>query len=65
VAELGDDGRVIKIHEKPSNPPSNLVVTGCYLYDSRVFDIIHTLEPSGRGEFEKRMSITHISSVVK
>jgi len=52
VAELGEDGKVVKIHEKPSNPPSNLVVTGCYLYDWRVFDIIHTLEPSGRGELE-------------
>jgi glucose-1-phosphate thymidylyltransferase len=51
VAELGD-GRVRRIVEKPSNPPSNLAVTGIYMYDARVFDIIRSLEPSQRGELE-------------
>ena len=45
-------GRVSEIVEKPTNPKSHLAVTGCYLYDSRVFDIIKTLAPSGRGELE-------------
>lgn len=52
VAELGDDGNVLSIVEKPSDPPSRWVVTGCYLYDARVFDVVDTLEPSGRGELE-------------
>lgn len=52
VAELGENGKVVRIVEKPSVPPSRWVVTGCYLYDSRVFDVIDTLEPSGRGELE-------------
>jgi glucose-1-phosphate thymidylyltransferase len=47
-----EGNRVVKIIEKPADPPSNLVVTGCYLYDCRVFDIIRRLKPSGRGELE-------------
>ncbi len=51
VAEIKDN-RVIKIEEKPKNPKSNLAVCGLYLYDNKVFDIIKTLRPSGRGELE-------------
>lgn len=40
------------IVEKPDNPQSGLIVTGCYMYDERVFDIISSLEPSERGELE-------------
>jgi glucose-1-phosphate thymidylyltransferase len=51
VPEL-EDGRVIGIVEKPEDPPSNYAVTGIYFYDADVFDVIPTLEPSGRGELE-------------
>jgi glucose-1-phosphate thymidylyltransferase len=44
--------RVIEIEEKPKNPKSNYIVTGLYFYNWRVFDIIKTLKPSGRGELE-------------
>lgn len=46
------NGKVQKIIEKPKVPPSQLAVTGIYQYDSRVFDIIRKLKPSGRGELE-------------
>ncbi len=51
VAELEGD-RVISIEEKPENPKSNYAVTGIYFYDSKVFECIKTLKPSGRGELE-------------
>jgi glucose-1-phosphate thymidylyltransferase len=51
VPEL-QDGRVLRILEKPENPPSAFAVTGIYFYDPSVFEIIPDLEPSGRGELE-------------
>src|SRR5690606_21583812 len=51
VAEL-KDGRVVSIEEKPQKPKSRYAVTGIYMYDNRVFDIVKTLRPSGRGELE-------------
>ena len=47
-----EDGRVMRIEEKPEVPASMFGVTGIYCYDATVFDIIRTLEPSGRGELE-------------
>jgi glucose-1-phosphate thymidylyltransferase len=52
VAELSPDGRILGIEEKPLKPRSNFAVTGIYLYDGGVFDIIDTLKPSHRGELE-------------
>jgi glucose-1-phosphate thymidylyltransferase len=46
------DGRILRIEEKPSNPPSNYAVIGIYMYDPEVFRIIKNLKPSGRGEME-------------
>jgi len=47
-----DGKRVVRIEEKPKVPQSDYAVIGVYMYDSNVYDIIRTLEPSGRGELE-------------
>lgn len=51
VPELAGD-RIVSIEEKPSAPKSQYAVTGIYMFDAGVFDIIRTLKPSGRGELE-------------
>ncbi|HSO75574.1 MAG TPA: sugar phosphate nucleotidyltransferase [Blastocatellia bacterium] len=47
-----EDGLITRIVEKPNDPKSSYAVIGVYMYDNRVFDIIKTLKPSGRGELE-------------
>lgn len=51
VAEVHED-RVVSIEEKPARPRSRLAVTGIYMYDAQVFDVIRSLKPSQRGELE-------------
>jgi glucose-1-phosphate thymidylyltransferase len=51
VAELDGD-RIVRIVEKPADPPSRYAVTGAYFYDEQVWEVIPTLEPSARGELE-------------
>ncbi|RKU08631.1 spore coat protein [Candidatus Poribacteria bacterium] len=51
VATL-DGNRIVAIEEKPDHPKSDYAVVGAYFYDASVFDIIRTVEPSARGEYE-------------
>lgn len=57
VAAL-DEKNVVEIQEKPEKPKSNYAVVGAYLYDSQVWEIIESLHPSKRGEYE----ITDVNS---
>jgi glucose-1-phosphate thymidylyltransferase len=52
VPQFDDRGRVVRIHEKPDDPPSTFGVTGIYFYDASVFEVVPTLQPSHRGELE-------------
>ena len=52
VVEFDRKKRISGIVEKPKHPKSNCIVTGIYMYDNQVFDIIKKLKPSGRGELE-------------
>jgi glucose-1-phosphate thymidylyltransferase len=47
-----DNGRIVRIEEKPKKPLSSYAVIGIYFYDGTVFDRIRGLKPSGRGEYE-------------
>lgn len=52
VAVFDEHGRIQSIVEKPSNPLSNIAVTGLYVYDHTVVSKAKTLKPSSRGELE-------------
>jgi len=47
-----EKGKIVGIEEKPKKPKSKCIVTGIYMYDNRVFEIIKDLKPSDRGELE-------------
>jgi glucose-1-phosphate thymidylyltransferase len=47
-----DGERVVGIEEKPRQPKSNLIQTGIYMYDARVWSFMESLSPSARGELE-------------
>lgn len=59
VAELGADSEIIGFEEKPQVPKSDLIPIGVYFFRPSVFDVIHTLKPSARGEFEITDLLNH------
>ena len=52
VAELDPTGSVVRLVEKPTDPPSDLALVGVYLFDARVHQAVASIEPSSRGELE-------------
>ena len=52
VAVLNDEGRPVRLVEKPPEPPSDLAIVGIYMFNRRFFEAVDQIQPSARGELE-------------